>query len=60
MRNFYQHAEFVSSGNERTPGTLADTGLGNTERNERFLAFLGVVVTVYFKNSLMAFQPHLQ
>ena len=39
----------------RTPGTLADTGLGNTERNERFLAFLRLVVTVYFKKHAHGF-----
>ncbi len=55
MRYFYQYAEFISSGNERTPGTPADTGLGITELNEGFLAFLRQVGTAYFKKDATGF-----
>lgn len=52
MRYFYQYAEFISSGTDATPGTLADTGL---EHNKGFLAFLRLVGTAYFKKHALAF-----
>ena len=52
MRYFFQYAEFISSGTDTTPGTLADTGL---ELNIGFLAFLRLVGTVYFKTHALAF-----
>ena len=52
MRYFFQYAEFISSGTDTTPGTLADTGL---ELNIGFLAFLHLVGTVYFKTHALAF-----
>ena len=53
-RYFYQHAEFISSGNS-FPGTLADTGLTNNQFETGFLAFLRLVVSVYFKKHKSGF-----
>ena len=53
-RYFYQHAEFISSGNS-FPGTLADTGLTNNQFETGFLAFLRLVGSVYFKKHKSGF-----
>ena len=62
LRVFFQHASFISNGQEQ-PGTLADI---TPERESLgFLSFVGLVGTVYFKLHLQAFvhrtpESHLQ
>ena len=53
-RYFYQHAEFISSGNS-FPVTLADTGLTNNQFETSFLAFLRLVGSVSFKKHKSGF-----
>ena len=55
LRYFYQHAEFISSGKDNLPGTLADVDIEGNKINSGFLAFLRLVGTVYFKKHSSGF-----
>ena len=54
-KHFFQNAEFITSGKDQTPGTLADVSLdGKYEKG--FLAFVRLVGTTYFKKHVSAFK----
>lgn len=49
LRYFFQYAEFITSGRNNTPGTLANVNLDNGSFESGFLAFLRLIGVVYMK-----------
>ena len=56
LRYFYQYASFISSGDETTPGTLADTALQDEVYQQGYLSFIRLIGTVYFKKHSSGFE----
>ena len=55
LKYFYQYAS-LSSGDETTPGTLADTALQDEVYQQGYLSFIRLIGTVYFKKHSSGFE----
>lgn len=65
LRYFFQHAEFITGYTQYMMGSLSHTHLCNSGYEERFMAFLRLVGTVYFRKNATAFafdtpEPHFK
>ena len=57
MRNFFQHAAFITGKTTFTHESLSDTSISNQGHTQGFLAFLRLIGTVYYKKNVNTNSP---